>query len=196
VDALFLTLDRSPSTSVRGSLRVGHGYASVSHAPPRTFDTIGCKAGSDAVSARVPVILDARSGSRHASQDEIRFISSIENSRQPCDHTKSCRIDPASSNSHYRSTEVDGERSSVKTKHPLFADPAVRQALRLLVDRGSVQAHIYGRTGVATGNFINAPGRFVSQNTSWEFNSGERTRFWNGGWMRGPNGIRAKTASN
>jgi hypothetical protein len=35
-------------------------------------------------------------------------------------------------------TEVDGERSSAKTVHPLFGDPAVRQALRLLVDRASV----------------------------------------------------------
>ena len=32
-------------------------------------------------------------------------------------------------------TEVDGERSSMKTKHPLFSDPAVRKALALLVDR-------------------------------------------------------------
>jgi len=34
-------------------------------------------------------------------------------------------------------TEVDGERSSAKTKHPTLSDPAVRQALNLLVDRGS-----------------------------------------------------------
>ena len=32
-------------------------------------------------------------------------------------------------------TEVDGERSSLKTKHPMLTDPAVRQALALLVDR-------------------------------------------------------------
>ena len=35
--------------------------------------------------------------------------------------------------------EVDGERSSIKTKHPFLTDPAVRQALNLLVDRASVQ---------------------------------------------------------
>ena len=67
-------------------------------------------------------------------------------------------------------TEVDGERSSPKTKHPHLSDPALRQALRLLVDRGSVEKHIYGRTGVATGNFLNNPERFVSKNTKWEFN--------------------------
>ena len=58
-------------------------------------------------------------------------------------------------------TEVDGERSNPKTKHPLFSDPALRHALGLLVDRASIQAHIYGRTGVATGNFINSPERFL-----------------------------------
>src|SRR5207237_4338348 len=90
-------------------------------------------------------------------------------------------------------TEIDGERSNVKTKHPLFSDPAVRQALRLLVDRASVQAYIYGRTGVATGNFLNNPERFVSKNTKWEFNVDKANRLLEeAGWMRGPDGIRAK----
>ncbi len=90
-------------------------------------------------------------------------------------------------------TEVDGERSSIKTKHPLFSDPAVRQALALLVDRASVETHIYGRTGVATGNFINNPQRFVSKNTKWEFNVGKANKLLDeAGWQRGADGIRAK----
>ena len=43
--------------------------------------------------------------------------------------------------------EVDGERSSLKTTHPFLTDPAVRQALSLLVDRASIQEQIYGRLG-------------------------------------------------
>jgi peptide/nickel transport system substrate-binding protein len=35
--------------------------------------------------------------------------------------------------------EVDGERSSIKTTHFAFSDPAVRQAMALLADRGSIQ---------------------------------------------------------
>ena len=90
-------------------------------------------------------------------------------------------------------TEVDGERSSPKTEHPLLSDPAVRQALGLLVDRASVEAHIYGRTGIATGNFLTAPERFVSKNTSWEFNVDKANQVLEaGGWKRGPDGIRAK----
>ena len=66
-------------------------------------------------------------------------------------------------------TEIDGERSSIKTKHPLFSDPAVRKALSLLVDRDSVKKAIYGRAGRTTANFLNGPEKFVSKNTSWEF---------------------------
>jgi hypothetical protein len=84
-------------------------------------------------------------------------------------------------------------RSSAKTKHPLFSDPAVGHALRLLVDRASIQAHIYGGTGVATGNFINSPERFVSKNTKWEFSVDKANQLLDeAGWTRGPSGIRAK----
>src|SRR6202023_3274057 len=90
-------------------------------------------------------------------------------------------------------TEVDGERANPKTKHPLFSDPAVRRALSLLVDRASVEAHIYGRTGIATGNFINNPQRFASKNTKWEFDIGKANKLLDeAGWQRGPDGIRAK----
>src|SRR5207245_3698545 len=51
-------------------------------------------------------------------------------------------------------TEVDGERASPKTRHPILSDPAVREALNLLVDRGSIQEHVYGRGGAATRNFL------------------------------------------
>src|SRR6516225_8510390 len=83
--------------------------------------------------------------------------------------------------------------SDTKTKHPLLGDPAVRQALRLLVDRASVEKHIYGRTAVATGNFLNNPERFVSKNATWQFNVDKANRLLDeAGWKRGPDGIRSK----
>jgi peptide/nickel transport system substrate-binding protein len=73
------------------------------------------------------------------------------------------------------------------------AIPRSGHALRLLVDRASIQAHIYGRTGVATGNFINSPERFVSKNTKWEFSVDKANQLLDeAGWTRGPDGIRAK----
>ncbi len=89
--------------------------------------------------------------------------------------------------------EVDGERSSLKTKHPFLSDPAVRQALGLLVDRSSVQEQIYGRTGISTANFLNAPERFRSKTTKWEFNVDKANQILDAaGWKRGGDGIREK----
>jgi peptide/nickel transport system substrate-binding protein len=90
-------------------------------------------------------------------------------------------------------TEVDGERASLKTKHPTLSDPAVRQALALLVDKDSVEKHIYGRTGVATANFFNNPERFRSKTTKYEFNVDKANALLDkAGWAKGADGIRAK----
>src|SRR4030081_32768 len=81
----------------------------------------------------------------------------------------------------------------MKTKHPLFSDKAVRQAMGLLVDRKSVEDHIYGRTGTATGNYVNKPKKFVSTNTKWEFNIDKANQILEeAGWRKGADGIRAK----
>jgi peptide/nickel transport system substrate-binding protein len=89
--------------------------------------------------------------------------------------------------------EVEGERSSVKTTHPILSDPAVRQALNLLVDRSAVQEQIYGRQGQATANFLNSPERFRSQNMKWEFNPDRVNHLLDAaGWKRGSDEIRAK----
>jgi peptide/nickel transport system substrate-binding protein len=90
-------------------------------------------------------------------------------------------------------TEVDGECSSIKTKHPFLTDPAVRQALSLLIDRASVQEEIYGRTAITTANFLNAPARYVSKNNRWEFNVEKASQILeSAGWKKGADGIRAK----
>ncbi len=88
---------------------------------------------------------------------------------------------------------MDGERANANTKNPLLSDPAVRRALSMLVDRAAVQNYIYGRTGIATGNFINNPKQFVSKNTHWEFNIDKANRILDeAGWRRGPDGVRVK----
>jgi peptide/nickel transport system substrate-binding protein len=88
---------------------------------------------------------------------------------------------------------VDGERSSIKTTHPFLADPAVRQALNLLVDKLSVEKFIYGRTGKATANFVNNPRPFVSQDAVYEFNVAKATDILDkAGWKLASDGIREK----
>jgi len=89
--------------------------------------------------------------------------------------------------------DVDGERSNPTTSHPFLSEQAVRTALSLLVDRASIQEHLMGRTGQITANFLNAPERFRSRNTSWEFNVDKANQLLDqAGWARGADGIRAK----
>jgi len=50
-----------------------------------------------------------------------------------------------------------------------------------------------GRNGQITSNFLNAPERFRSRNTSWEFSLEKANQILDEtGWARGPDGIRAK----
>ena len=91
-------------------------------------------------------------------------------------------------------TEVDGERSSIKTKHPLLTDPAVRQALGLLVDRR------LGRRSTSTAAPASPPptssttrSASVSKNTKWEFNVDKANQLLDAaGWKQGADGIREK----
>jgi peptide/nickel transport system substrate-binding protein len=88
-------------------------------------------------------------------------------------------------------TEVDGERSSIKTKHPLFQDAAFRQAMALLVDRATVAEELYGPGGQATANFLNAPEKFRSKNTKWEFSVDKANKLLDeAGYKRGADGFR------
>jgi peptide/nickel transport system substrate-binding protein len=90
-------------------------------------------------------------------------------------------------------TTVDGERSSIKTKHPYLSDPAVRNAFNLLVDKASVHKFIYGRTGDDTANFVNAPDKFVSKTTHYEFNLAKAIKLLDdAGWKPGADGVREK----
>jgi peptide/nickel transport system substrate-binding protein len=167
------------------------------HVPNRPyFDTIEMKGGGDAVSAARAVIQTGEYDYAWNMQVEDEILIRLENAgnaRGRAEIVQSRAMEHIQLNSADPWTEVDGERSSPKTKHPLLSDPAVRQALRLLVDRASVEKYIYGRTGVATGNFLNNPERFVSKNTKWEFNIDKANQLLeDAGWKRGSDGIRAK----
>ena len=184
-------VDFKPGDLVRGERNPSY------HLPNRPyFDTIEMKGGGDAVSAARAVIQTGEYDYAWNMQVEDEILVKLENAGNAKGRVE---IVPGGSIEHIELnttdpwTEVDGERSSAKTKHRLFGDPAVRQALALLVDRASVEGHIYGRTGLATGNFINNPPRFVSKNTRWEFNIDKANQLLvEAGWQRGPDGIRAK----
>src|SRR6516165_6128532 len=179
-----------------GDLVTGERNPSYHLANRPYFDTIEMKGGGDAVSAARAVIQTGEYDYAWNLQVEDEILLKLENGPNAKGHAEIVpggNIEHIQLNSTDPWTEVDGERSSIKTKHPLFDDPAVRQAMKLLVDRASVEKHIYGRTGIATGNFVNNPARFASKNTQWELNIEKANQLLEqAGWKRGPDGIRAK----
>jgi peptide/nickel transport system substrate-binding protein len=182
-------VDFKPGDIVRGELNPTY------HVPNRPFfDHIEMKGGGDAVSAARAVIQTGEFDYAWNMQVEDEILKRLEQGgRGRADIVSGGNIEHIQLNNTDPWTEVDGERSSTKTRHPTLSDPAVRQALNLLVDRGSVQEEIYGRTGVATANFINAPARYVSKNTKWEFNVAKANQILDtAGWKRGADGVRAK----
>jgi peptide/nickel transport system substrate-binding protein len=182
-------VDFKPGDVVRGELNPTY------HMPNRPyFDTIEMKGGGDAVSAARAVIQTGEVDYAWNMQVEDEILKRMEQGgKGKADIVPGGNIEHIQLNNTDPWKEVDGERSSIKTKHPFLTDPAVRQAMTLLVDRSAVQEQIYGRTGIATGNFVNAPPRFTSKNTKWEFNPDKAAQILEAaGWKKGADGIRAK----
>jgi len=165
------------------------------HVPNRPFfDTLEMKGGGDAVSAARAVLQTGEYDYAWNIQVEDDIVRRLEQGGKG-----RVNIWPTGNPEHIQCnftdpwTEVDGERSSIKTTHPLLSDPAVRQALNLLVDRAGVQEQIYGRQGQSSANFLNAPSRFFSRNTRWEFNVDKANQILDAaGWKRGADGTREK----
>ncbi len=181
--------DFKPGDLVTGEINMDY------HEPNRPhFDAIEMKGGGDAVSAARAVL---QTGEYHFAwnlqvEDEI-LLRMEKGGKGRVAITPSGGIEHMQLNNTDPWTEVDGERSSLKTKHPTLSDPAVRQALALLIDKNSIQDHIYGRTGIATANYINNPERFRSKTTKFEFNVDKANDILDkAGWARGADGIRAK----
>jgi peptide/nickel transport system substrate-binding protein len=182
-------VDFKPGDIVRGEFNPDY------HMPNRPyFDTIEMKGGGDAVSAARAVLQSGEYEFAWNLQVEDEILLRMEKGgKGKVLITAGGNIEHIQLNSTDPWTEVDGERSSLKSKHPTLTDPAVRQAMGLLVDRKSVEDHIYGRTGVATPNFLNNPEKFRSKAMKYEFNIDKAADILEkAGWKKGPDGIRTK----
>ncbi len=182
-------VDFKPGDMIRAEINPAY------HVPNRPFfDTLEMKGGGDAVSAARAVLQTGEYDYAWNMQVEDEVLRRLEQGGKGrvelwatggIEHIQCNFTDPWK--------EVDGERSSVKTTHPFLADPAVRQALNLLVDRAAVQEQIYGRQGQTTANYLNAPSVYSSRNTRWEFNVDRASQILEAaGWKRGADGVRAK----
>jgi peptide/nickel transport system substrate-binding protein len=158
------------------------------------FDTLEIKGGGDAVSAARAVLQTGEYDYAWNMQVEEEVLKRMEASgKGKLDVTPSGNVEFIVLNTTDPWTEVDGERSSTKTKHPTLSDPAVRRAINLLIDREAIQKFIYGRGGVATASFVNAPAQFKSSKLKYEFDVDKANKILDdAGWKKGADGIREK----
>ena len=185
----YLFKSFNPGDLVQGTINPNY------HMPNQPyFDAVEMKGGGDASSAARAVLQTGEYDFAWNLQVEDDLLKKLEaGGKGHAGFTEGGNIEHIQCNFTDPNKEVDGERSSIKTEHPTLSDPAVRQALALLVDRGAVQKYIYGRTGNATANWLNGPPRFVSKNTSWEFNIQKAIDLLEkAGWKPGSDGIREK----
>lgn len=158
------------------------------------FDTIEVKGGGDAVSAARTVLQTGEYDYAWNLLVEEEVLKRMEASgKGRVDITPSGNVEFIILNTTDPWTEVDGERSSVKTKHPTLSDPVVRQAFNLLIDREAIQKFIYGRGGIATASFVNQPQQFKSGKLTYAFDVDKANKILDdAGWKRGADGIREK----
>jgi peptide/nickel transport system substrate-binding protein len=158
------------------------------------FDTIEVKGGGDAVSAARAVLQTGEFDYAWNLQVEDEVLKRMDTGgRGKVSAVVSGDVEFIILNTTDPWTEVDGERSSIKTKHPTLSDPKVREAINLLIDRDSIQKFIYGRGGIATPSFVNEPKQFKSQKLKYEFNIDKANKILDeAGYKRGADGVREK----
>ncbi|MFN3670464.1 MAG: peptide ABC transporter substrate-binding protein [Bosea sp. (in: a-proteobacteria)] len=177
-----------------GDILLGERYVDYHVNNQPHFDTIEVKGGGDAVSAARAVLQTGEYDYAWNLQVEDEILKRMEaGGRGKVSAAVSGNIEFIMLNPTDPWTEVDGERSSMKTKHPTLSDPKVREAFNLLIDRDSIQKYIYGRGGIATASFINEPKQFHSPNLTYEFNIEKANKILDeAGWKKGSDGIREK----
>jgi len=185
----YVFVDFKPADMVRGRMNPDYHEANRPF-----FDAVEMKGGGDAVSAARAVLQTGEYDHAWNVLVEDEILQRLEK-----DGKGRVVIVPQGSIEHIQLnqsdpwTEVDGERSNPRTRHPTLGDPAVREAMNLLVDRQAIQQHIFGRLAVATPDFLNRPSIFRSPNNAAEFNVEKANRLLDAaGWKRGPDGTRAK----
>ncbi|NBT71886.1 MAG: peptide ABC transporter substrate-binding protein [Betaproteobacteria bacterium] len=175
-------VDFKPGDMVRGAINTDY------HEPNRPFfDSIEMKGGGDAVSAARAVLQTGEFDYAWNLQVEDEVLKRLETGgKGKTTITVGGNIEFIQLNSADPWTETEGERAHPKSRHPILNDPAVRSAMSMLVDKQSIQNFIYGRTGIATANFLNNPSRFVSKNAKYEFNPDKAAATLEAaGWKKG-----------
>jgi peptide/nickel transport system substrate-binding protein len=84
--------------------------------------------------------------------------------------------------------EVNGERSQKDTPHPFLSEKPVREAISLAIDRETITKQLYGEAGTVATNFLTAPDKYASPNTTYEFSLEKAAKLLDGAGWKDTNG--------
>ncbi|MBV9135239.1 MAG: peptide ABC transporter substrate-binding protein [Chloroflexi bacterium] len=160
------------------------------------FSEVDIKGGGDAPSAARAVLQTGEYDYGWNLQVEVQVLNSLMQGGKgdlvtgPGGGVEQILLNQADPN-----TEVDGEKASLKSKHPFLTDLNVRHAMALAIDRETMAKQLYGPTGNATSNVLTTPTNLASKNTSIEFNIDKANQLLDqAGYTRGSDGIRMTPA--
>ncbi len=178
-----------PGDLLRGEINPNYHQPNKPH-----FDSIEVKGGGDPTSAARAVLQTGEYDFAWNLQVEDEVLKRLEaGGKGRVEFSPSGNVEFTMFQFADPWNEVEGERAHPKSRHPIFQEAPVRQALGLLLDRKAMQDFVFGRTGVASANFINNPARFNSPNTRAEFSIDKANAVLEAaGWKKGADGIRAK----
>ncbi|MBL8341169.1 MAG: peptide ABC transporter substrate-binding protein [Rubrivivax sp.] len=184
----YRIVDFKPADLVRAEAFAGYH---VPHQP--FFDALEIKGGGDSVSAARAVLQTGEYDLAWTLVVEHEILSRLEKAgKGRVLRTTGGDVELIVLNASDPWTEVEGERGSARSRHPAFSDKAVRTALSLLLDRQGLQ-QVLGPNAVMTGQVLNNPPRFRGAAAMPTFSIAQANQVLEAaGWIKGPDGIRAK----
>jgi peptide/nickel transport system substrate-binding protein len=185
----YKVVDFKPGDLVIGEINTAY------HMPNRPyFDRIEIKGGGDAASALRAVMQTGEydfAPSLQVDKDTLTALEGQGPSRLI--YASGISTEMLELNFADPNIEVDGERSSPRSKHPFLTDLKVRQALALSVNRPAIIDALLGPTGSLPRYLYFSPTRYVPDGGDWEYNPTRAAQLLDeAGWARGAGGVRAK----
>ena len=159
------------------------------------FDHVFMKGGGDAVSAARAVLQSGDYDYAWNMQVEYDQLTGFQKGGpgtiliNPGASAEQVHINLADPNQ-----QVDGEYSSLKSKHPFFSDPNVRKAVAMTMDRQTLVTQLYGKEGDVALYLVFNPKKWIpNPPTPFKLDPQQAGQLLDSaGWMKGSDGIRAK----